>query len=81
LAQKFFALVFVNFHDVSLGAGQFSPNCNNLLPQNGTGHISFEMYHVATHQTCGWLTAPFWHVFGSLWRARLIDQSYEKNIY
>jgi hypothetical protein len=34
LAQNFFALVFVDFHDVSFGAGECSSVCNINLPQS-----------------------------------------------
>jgi hypothetical protein len=39
-----------NFHQIAAVLG-----CNH-----GTGHINFEMYHDATHQTYRRLTATVW---------------------
>jgi hypothetical protein len=60
-----------NFHQIA------ALNCRKL----GTGHISFEMYHVATHQTCVYLTGHIWYSFISLSESVFGGTVHEENIY
>jgi hypothetical protein len=81
LAQNFFALVFVDFHDVSLGTGQFSPNCDSELLQ--IWHWTHQFRNVSCCNASNlWL--PYIGVLAftrfSLW-SRVVGIFYEKNIY